>query len=118
MKFDPDIYARFANEMVRGLAPLDDKPSTVPWVLENDGHGAWEETDLEALGMDPRDPTNASPGSDEKVEMLAARYAAGMPLWHANDCSDHELAGNQTDRQATTEAAGSFVDDKYELTEA
>ena len=29
------------------------------------------------------------PGSEEKVTMLAARYAAGLPLWHNDDCYDH-----------------------------
>ena len=41
------------------------------------------------LGIDPRDSTEAKPGSDEKVLMLAARYASGMPLWHSADCYDH-----------------------------
>lgn len=40
-------------------------------------------------GVDPLTPTPAKPGSDEKVKMLAARYAAGVPLWHDEDCYDH-----------------------------
>jgi len=40
-------------------------------------------------GVDPLAPTSAKPGSDEKVKMLAARYAAGVPLWHNSDCYDH-----------------------------
>ncbi|VAX42011.1 hypothetical protein MNBD_PLANCTO02-710 [hydrothermal vent metagenome] len=40
-------------------------------------------------GVDPLDPTEAKPGSDDKVLMLAARYAAGLPLWHNSDCYDH-----------------------------
>jgi hypothetical protein len=40
-------------------------------------------------GVDPLIPTPAKPGSDEKVKMLAARYAAGVPLWHDGDCYDH-----------------------------
>jgi len=35
------------------------------------------------------DPTEAKPGSVDKVQMLAARYAAGLPLWHNEDCNDH-----------------------------
>lgn len=49
----------------------------------------FEEIDFEALGIDPAGPTAAKPGSPEKVLMLAARYAAGVPLWHDKDCYDH-----------------------------
>jgi len=48
--------------------------------------------DLSEFGVDPRQPTKARPGSDEKVRMLAARYAAGLPLWHEEDCYDHSEA--------------------------
>ncbi len=40
-------------------------------------------------GIDPVSPTYAKPGSEEKVLVLSARYAAGMPLWHNGDCYDH-----------------------------
>ena len=43
-----------------------------------------EEFDAPILG-----PTGAKPGSEDKVQMLTARYAAGMPLWHEEDCYDH-----------------------------
>ena len=49
----------------------------------------FEEIDFDSLGIDPGGPTIAKPGSEEKVLMLAARYAAGVPLWHENDCYDH-----------------------------
>ncbi len=49
----------------------------------------FEEIDFEALGIDPSGPTAAKPGTEEKVLMLAARYAAGVPLWHGSDCYDH-----------------------------
>lgn len=49
----------------------------------------YPEIDLEALGIDPGGPTEAKPGSEEKVCTLAARYAAGLPLWHNGDCVDH-----------------------------
>jgi hypothetical protein len=49
----------------------------------------YENVDYEASGVNPLSPTKAKPGSEEKVLMLAARYAAGMPLWHNNDCTDH-----------------------------
>lgn len=54
-----------------------------------EGEGVFEEIDFEALGINPCDPTLAKPGSEEKVAMLAARYAAGLPLWHDEDCVDH-----------------------------
>lgn len=47
------------------------------------------EEELRSLGVDPASPTAAKPGSEEKVMMLAARYAAGLPLWHLDDCYDH-----------------------------
>lgn len=47
------------------------------------------EEELKSLGVDPSSPTAAKPGSEEKVMMLAARYAAGLPLWHNDDCYDH-----------------------------
>ena len=47
------------------------------------------EHDYSGLGINPKDPTEAKPGSPEKVAMLAARYAAGLPLWHNKDCIDH-----------------------------
>jgi hypothetical protein len=50
--------------------------------------------DLRSLGVDPATPTGAKPGSEEKVLMLAARYAAGMPLWHDDDCYDHGPGGD------------------------
>lgn len=44
---------------------------------------------LVLTGIDPLVPTEAKPGSEDKVKMLAARYAAGIPLWHDGDCYDH-----------------------------
>lgn len=49
----------------------------------------FELEDFSAQGIDPAAPTDAKPGSEEKVRMLAARYAAGLPLWHAEDRTDH-----------------------------
>ena len=49
----------------------------------------FEEEDFAALGVDPLQPTTAKPGSEDKVLMLAARYASGLPLWHQDDCYDH-----------------------------
>jgi hypothetical protein len=45
--------------------------------------------ELSLVGVNPMTPTEAKPGSEDKVRMLAARYAAGVPLWHDSDCYDH-----------------------------
>lgn len=50
---------------------------------------SFDDIDFEALGINPGDPTQAKPGSEEKVLMLSARYAAGLPLWHNHDRYDH-----------------------------
>ncbi len=52
-------------------------------------------------GMDPLTPTGAKPGSEDKVKMLAARYAAGVPLWHDEDCYDHGPAHSGFDNEDT-----------------
>ena|SRR5918993_119752 len=51
--------------------------------------GFFDEADFAALGIDPTMPTDAKPGSEDKVLTLAARYAAGLPLWHTEDRYDH-----------------------------
>jgi hypothetical protein len=35
--------------------------------------------------IDPRQPTQAPAGSHEKLQVLAARHAFGLPLWHPKD---------------------------------
>ena len=45
--------------------------------------------DASLADVNPWTPTGAKPGSEDKVRMLAARYAAGIPLWHNEDCYDH-----------------------------
>lgn len=56
-------------------------------LVENDGPFEFE--DFVAMGINPLKPTEARPGTEEKVLMLSARYAAGVPLWHDSDCYDH-----------------------------
>lgn len=51
--------------------------------------GPYEFEDFAAMGINPLKPTPARPGTEEKVLMLSARYAAGVPLWHDSDCYDH-----------------------------
>jgi hypothetical protein len=45
--------------------------------------------EFKAMGVNPDKSTKAKPGTEEKVLMLSARYAAGLPLWHDRDCYDH-----------------------------
>lgn len=43
-------------------------------------------------------PTTARPGSPEKQEVLAARYASGQRLWHPGDAAgdeESEFLGNR-----------------------
>ncbi len=42
-------------------------------------------------GLDPTQSTAARPGTEEKVLILSARYAAGVALWNSRDRRDHGL---------------------------
>jgi len=55
----------------------------------------YEPEDFAAMGIDPGRPTKARPGSEAKVLMLSARYAAGLPLWHSEDCYEHGPRENE-----------------------
>jgi hypothetical protein len=79
MEFDEDIAELDAPE----IEEQGDDESLVNY------DGLFEEEDFIALGINPSQPTESKPGSDGKVLMLAARYAAGLPLWHDSDCYDH-----------------------------
>jgi len=61
--------------------------SVVDFIGEFDAGG--DGYDYRDLGLEPAAATPAKPGSEAKVLMLAARYAAGLPLWHDSDCYDH-----------------------------
>jgi hypothetical protein len=80
MSFDFDVD-EMEPEVDFAAEDLDDSELAV--------EANFEEIDFESLGIDPGAPTVAKPGSEEKVLMLAARYAAGVPLWHEKDCYDH-----------------------------
>ena len=54
-----------------------------------EGAESYVDEGVDLLDSNPVQPTEAKPGSEEKVRMLAARYSAGMPLWHDSDCYDH-----------------------------
>jgi hypothetical protein len=51
--------------------------------------GFW---DFEPAAMDSSqfDASDAMPGTQEKVAMLAERLSRGMPLWHEADRNDME----------------------------
>ena len=52
-------------------------------VLEAIQVGQWDfEPDNEETEFDS---TNALPGSEEKLEVLANRIQSGLPLWHPSD---------------------------------
>ncbi|MEO2031463.1 MAG: hypothetical protein ABGZ35_05210 [Planctomycetaceae bacterium] len=77
------------------------------------------EEELKSLGVDPSAPTAAKPGSEEKVMMLAARYAAGLPLWHNDDCYDHgpSSVGNLIvdDDLSTSTSTTAAPEEEFEL---
>lgn len=83
----------------------------VAFISDYDGVFA-EEVDLD--GVDPNAATEAKPGSEDKVLMLAARYAAGLPLWHQSDCYDHgpEMLEKEDDKDDSVEL--DFLDDEEE----
>jgi hypothetical protein len=58
-------------------------------VLEAIKQGQW---DFEPEAVEERkfDATGAMPGTDEKLEVLAARVRAGLPLWHGSDRTEHD----------------------------
>jgi hypothetical protein len=58
-------------------------------VLDAIREGDWD-FEPEDVQCDRFDPTQAIPGTDEKLKVLAARVRAGLPLWHENDCADYE----------------------------
>lgn len=78
---DMDDDLEFDND----VASIDDTEDEV----SSDDLELLQEIDFAALGINPSAPTEAKPGSEQKVLMLAARYAAGLPLWHGEDRYDH-----------------------------
>ena len=58
-------------------------------VLEAIRDGEWH---YEPDEVDPKlyPATTAIPGTEEKLEVLAARVRAGLPLWHKSDRPDYD----------------------------
>jgi hypothetical protein len=59
-------------------------------VLDAIKQGVW---DFEPDAVEERcfRATRAMPGTDEKLEVLAERVRAGLPLWHGNDRTFFEM---------------------------
>jgi len=58
-------------------------------VLEAIKLGFWD-FEPESTPQDLYDPTEALPGSHEKLDILAERVEQGLPLWHPSDRLDRE----------------------------
>ncbi len=89
--------ARLSNcRYLAGRSPKVSRSVIVPKsVLEAIKIGLW---DFEPPEVDPTqfDSTDAMPGTEAKLQVLAERVAAGLPLWHPNDrrdLSEHRVTG-------------------------
>lgn len=65
-------------------------------ILEAIKEGIWDfEPDSQVPGAYPA--TGAMPGTDRKLEVLAARIQQGLPLWHPSDRSDYDQVHSDYD---------------------
>ncbi len=67
------------------------------------GNRGTKEGYLSEMGWEPEveaDPTDAQPGSDEKLALLAARVENGQPLWHDGDATALPSVGELTGRES------------------
>ena len=60
-------------------------------VLDAIREGDWY-FEPEAIESGSFQATKAIPGTRQKLDVLAARARAGLPLWHENDRADYEDA--------------------------
>jgi hypothetical protein len=58
-------------------------------VLQAIKEGYWD-YEPETVEEQRFNSTSAMPGTDEKLEVLAARVQAGLPLWHGADRRDYD----------------------------
>lgn len=58
-------------------------------VLDAIREGDWY-FEPEEVAASAFDPTAAIPGTREKLDVLAQRVRAGLPLWHERDRPDYE----------------------------
>jgi hypothetical protein len=74
----------------RDVLESDERASLADCGADQDDTGAiFDIEEYLAMGINPQKSTKARPGTEEKVLMLSARYAAGLPLWHDSDCYEH-----------------------------
>lgn len=69
-----------------------------------------DDQDEEPAAVLPCRPTKHWPGSEGKVEVIAARYAAGQSLWHPGDATNNNRIAGQFP-SAFTEPDLDFEDD-------
>ena len=92
MECEKMSYSGILDHSGDPAALIDETSSTAPfeqYAMQAYDDSPFEPADVGEYGADPREATVACPGSEEKVQVLAARYALGLPLWHDNDCGDH-----------------------------
>lgn len=58
-------------------------------IIEAIQMGLWD-YEPEEMETNQFDSTNALPGSDEKLDVLAQRVQSGQPLWHPSDRLTYE----------------------------
>lgn len=58
-------------------------------VLEAIKQGIWDYEPAK-VGEKQFSSTKAMPGTDEKLDVLAKRIEAGLPLWHGEDRMDYD----------------------------
>ena len=61
-------------------------------VLEAIKSGNWNYEPEDSYSNEGFDSTNALPGSDQKLEVLAGRIHSGLPLWHPKDRLTYALS--------------------------
>jgi hypothetical protein len=74
---------------MRHFLPGEGAAVVVKSVLEAIQMGLWDFEPVETPESQ-FESTDAMPGTDEKVRMLALRVRAGLPLWHSADRDDME----------------------------
>lgn len=79
---EDEVPARYSSGYERGGHV---SKSVLDAIREGDWHFEPEQVDATKY-----QPTTAVPGSRRKLDILAARARAGLPLWHQDDCTDYE----------------------------
>jgi hypothetical protein len=80
-------------------------------------HSRLVEHDFLGAAADPAEPTRATPGSPEKIDVLTARAGQRLTLWNPADAVVDELAEDLAERlaetlTATTTFGGDWLEDE------